>query len=108
MTMTHKLINTPAELDEAIAEVTRAQDNLVLRDSEGCTWEFGPDDAEWAPEEGWGAGVRQSDYPFLVLWWPGSVIVTNPRNDKTVVALRPPTQAEAEQQLADIRAGFTS
>lgn len=102
--MTHRLLNTPADLDEAIAEVTKANDNLVLRDSEGTTWEFQPPDIEWGPEEGWGSAVRDYSYPFLVLWWPGSVIVTNPRNDKTVVALRPPTPTEWEQQKADILA----
>lgn len=73
--MSHKLINTPAELDQAITETLSTEDNLVLRDAEGCTWEFDPDSARHQPEGGWAAGVDPRDFPFLVLWWPGSVVV---------------------------------
>lgn len=74
--MTHRLINTPAELDEAIEAVDHANDALVLRDPSGNVWQWLPNHCTHAPEGGWGEAVTASgDYPFLVLWWPGDVVV---------------------------------
>ena len=75
---THRLISTAEELDEAILAAAQANDSLILRDRRGTAWEFGPEHYELAPTQGWGTFTEPAAYPFLVLWWPGSVILPIP------------------------------
>ena len=92
MTM-HKLINTAGEWDEAIQNMCESGDYLIVRDKALTPWVIWETDrgdivGSCPPTEGWSEpfamGMRHfasHRAPFLVLWWPGSVVIPRKATD---------------------------